>query len=826
MLESTTIPPPRKSQLVLRSMAEMDQYIVKNGAAGSFYELGDETYFLLKQLDGQHTVDDICAAFQQQFGKPLFRDELNEFIQMSRDMGFINASAGPAASPSQKPDTVHDAPAPITPAPAAALASSPPTAPARKPNLFQNLLHWRLRLVDPNRLFTWLAPLIWFFWTPVFLFVSLGSIVAALGIVWAHRQTLAGNIASSLTLESAVYAWLTLLVVTVLHECAHGLTCKHYGGDVHDMGFLLIFLMPAFYCNVSDAWLFKEKSKRLWVTLAGGYFELFLWSLSVFIWRLTLPGTQVNHLAYVVLSVTGIQVLFNFNPLLKLDGYYLLSDWLVIPNLRQRGLEYLMSHVRWLLWGAARPEPASRGQLLLIYGLISWLYSVCFLALMLFGLAHFGQRWGLLGMGGMLLLAVLSLRGVFQGFAAGEVEQMLLTRPQRTAAWCVAALSVPLVLIFGHIDDWAGERFQVRPATHVEVRAPIAGFVQMVYREEGEAVIPNTVVACLEVPDLASRTSQKQAEVQEAEARLRLMEAGPRPEELYEQRQRVERARGFRDQGAQALERARQALECDLKRLDEQIAEHRAQLELHENILERSKRLKGARAVPEEEIRASEFQVTAARSKQSQAQSQKSARLALGTQEAESELSRREKELADARSTLTLLEAGNRPEAIDAERARLARLKLEAAYLEHLQRKVRIVSPVAGVIATPHLKEKVGQFVREGDLIALIEEPAALEVEIALPEQEVARIQPGQPVALKARALPFETIPARVERIAPSANKGDVQNTLTVYCRVEGDHAGLKPGMSGHARIYTGERSLGGILLDRALRHLRTEFWW
>src|SRR5207249_7357152 len=137
------------------------------------------------------------------------------------------------------------------------------------------------------------------------------------------------------------------------------------------------------YCNISDAWLLREKSKRLAVTLAGGYFELFLWALAVFVWRVTIPDSLVNYLAFVVLSACGVQTLFNFNPLLKLDGYYLLSDWMEVPNLQQRSGDFLKGHMRWLLWGAAKPEPEPRGRFLLTYGLVSWLYSLSFLVLAL-----------------------------------------------------------------------------------------------------------------------------------------------------------------------------------------------------------------------------------------------------------------------------------------------------------------------------------------------------------------------------------------------------------------------------------------------------------
>ena len=91
-------------------------------------------------------------------------------------------------------------------------------------------------------------------------------------------------------------------------------------GEVHEVGFLLMFLMPCFYCNVSDAWLIREKWKRLWITLAGGYCDLCTWSLAVFVWRLTVPGSMPNHIAWVVVTVIGGRIIFNFNPLLKLDG--------------------------------------------------------------------------------------------------------------------------------------------------------------------------------------------------------------------------------------------------------------------------------------------------------------------------------------------------------------------------------------------------------------------------------------------------------------------------------------------------------------------------
>src|SRR5258707_5244839 len=140
--------------------------------------------------------------------------------------------------------------------------------------------------------------------------------------------------------------------VVTLHEFAHGLTCKHFGGHVREIGFILIFFQPAFYCNVSDAWLFPQKSHRLWVTFAGAYFEIFLWAIATFVWRVTDPNTVINYLALVVVATSAVKTFFNLNPLIKLDGYYLLSDFLEIPNLRQRAFGFLGGLFR-RIWGTA-----------------------------------------------------------------------------------------------------------------------------------------------------------------------------------------------------------------------------------------------------------------------------------------------------------------------------------------------------------------------------------------------------------------------------------------------------------------------------------------
>jgi multidrug efflux pump subunit AcrA (membrane-fusion protein) len=596
---------------------------------------------------------------------------------------------------------------------------------------------------------------------------------------------------------------------------------------VHEIGFLLLFFMPCFYCNVSDAWLFREKSRRLWVTFAGGYFELFLWALAVFVWRMTLPGSLPHYLAFVMLSVCGVQTLFNFNPLLKLDGYYLLSDWQEIPNLHQRASNCFKGQLRRLLWGAPKPAAEPRSRMLLGYGLLSWLYSVIFLAVMLGVLVQFcGREWGWAGVLGVVLLGFVSTWGMFHGIADGEVHKMITTRRKRTVLWLLGLGCLAAVLGLVEIDDRASGSFHLRPATRAELRAPVAGFLKAVYCDEGERVSPGVLVARLEVPDLASRLAQKQAESAEVQARLRLLEIGPRYEEVAEQRQRVQRSTDWRDLAQRDLDRTRQAFTEDLDRLEKQVIARRAELDAAQESYLRAKPLVSRKAIAVEQYQELEGRFRVCQARLDEAQAAKRSHQAKGMQEAEAELARREKERADAQAVLRLLEAGSRPEEVESERAHLERLRAEVRHLEHQQNQQTILAPVSGVVSTSRLKEKVGQYLREGDLIGVVEEAADLEAEIALAEQEVARVRVGQEVRLKTRILPFDALTTHVERCAPVAGRGEEQSRVIVYCRVNAAPAELRPEMTGYARVYTGRRPIGAILVERALRMLRTEFWW
>jgi multidrug resistance efflux pump len=622
-------------------------------------------------------------------------------------------------------------------------------------------------------------------------------------------------------------AWVILGLVTTGHEFAHGLTCKHYGGEVHEIGFMLMFFMPCFYCNVTDAWLIRERSKRLWVTAAGTYFDLCLWAVATLIWRVTLPGTMPYHVSWIVMSICGGRVFININPLVKLDGYYFLSDWLEIPNLRQRSLDHLSAHVRWVLWGAPRPEPAPRGTLLFWFGAVSLAFTLFYVSLMLIAMHQlFLKSLGTFGLLMVVGLGWIILPGLIGDFFSGEVTKMLTSRWKRSAIW-VGALVVLVVLGFAiQIDDWVSAPFKSRASVRVEIRAPVSGFLRVTYFEEGQNVGSGSHLFSMDIPDLSSKLTQKLAEEREVEARLRLLQVGARPEELAEQRQKVERAKEWRDRASIDLERKKKGFKEELTRLDEHITQAQTQLAFNQGLFERARRLVDKKSLPYDHYLDAERQVKLSEAQLQQAEAQKRERQAVGLLDFESELAKREKDCADACAALRLLEAGARSEEIDAEKARQARIKEERTFLEKQQERLKLVSPIGGVIVTPRLSEKIGHYFKEGDLICEIEEPRSMEVEIPLEEQDLARIATGMRVELKPRSKPYDTVAAKVTKIAPQATLGKVQSTVNVCCMPDDGPSELIANTTGYARIYTSQSSIAGYLTHRVWRYFRTEIWW
>jgi multidrug resistance efflux pump len=192
------------------------------------------------------------------------------------------------------------------------------------------------------------------------------------------------------------------------------------------------------------------------------------------------------------------------------------------------------------------------------------------------------------------------------------------------------------------------------------------------------------------------------------------------------------------------------------------------------------------------------------------------------------ELGERQRDEAQAR--LDLLLAGARAEDLEASRAALARLEARRPFLRELIGRTRLVSPIAGLVTTRRLKEKRGGHVRPGDFVAEVQALEHVRVEISVPEKEIGDVRPDHPVCFKARAYPERTFAAQIDCIAPTAHRpadreAAAAPTVFLVTRVDNDGLLLKPGMTGKAKVYCGERRIFDLVARRLARLVRVEFW-
>src|SRR3954453_14581448 len=238
--------------------------------------------------------------------------------------------------------------------------------------------------------------------------------LAALTLVasqWSTFSSRLPDFQSFFNWRTIVYFWCSLAVVKVIHEFGHGLTAKHYGGEVHEMGMLFLVLTPALYCDVTDCWLLPSKWKRIWISAAGIYVECFLASIATFVWWNTEQGL-LNSLPLATMFICSVNtIMFNANPLLRYDGYYVMSDWLEIPNLRIKSTQFFAYLFQEKVLGLEIPVqsymPRSRRSLFVIYAISSYVYRWVVTFSIVYFLSQFLKPRGLQSISYMMALSSL-----------------------------------------------------------------------------------------------------------------------------------------------------------------------------------------------------------------------------------------------------------------------------------------------------------------------------------------------------------------------------------------------------------------------------------
>jgi len=323
--------------------------------------------------------------------------------------------------------------------------------------------------------------------------------------------------------------WILFFIMAFFHEGAHAVTCKHYGGGVHKTGFHLIYLSPAFFVDVTEVWVYANRFQRVITALAGIWTELIICSLATLVWWGTPPGGPIHDLAYKVVLIAGIAVvLMNLNPLIKLDGYYVMSETLGIDEIKERSTALLVSSVQKYIFRLPVEVRYVRPRLrwfFVPYAILSGLYSY----VLLYAVArfvgnvfrHYSPEWAFVP---AMFVAFLIFKSRI--FKLGKFMQTLYAdkrdrwrrsmTPMRVLIF--ASLLVALICI-PFLRDTVHARFILEPVQRAVIRAEVPGTVTEVLVREGEQVEPGSPLLRLRNLDLESRQARTEADLQLARSR-------------------------------------------------------------------------------------------------------------------------------------------------------------------------------------------------------------------------------------------------------------------------------------------------------------------
>lgn len=361
-----------------------------------------------------------------------------------------------------------------------------------------------------------------------------------------------------------IYLWLTMAGTKILHELGHGIACKYFHGECHSMGVVLMIFSPTMYCDVSDSWMMKNKWQRILISAAGMYIEMILSACAIFIWYHAREGL-LQHLALNVFFISAVAtLLFNVNPLLRYDGYYILSDLLEVPNLQEKSSRAFNRMFSQHVLGAEQPEdpfaPASGSVWLIAYFIASSVYRW----IVLFGVATFLytvlRPYRLQSLG--ILAAVFSL-ATAAGNSLTTLLKLILT-PRRDPMSRMKLLTLLLLLIgsmsaflWVPIPWYEQAACVIEPAGVQHLYALRTGVIKEIAVQPGTHVHSGDLLILMQSPELIDELEKLRTEMTAQDVELKLMAELKDPEgrSLAEQRlQSIGRQVGERERQLQQMQ--------------------------------------------------------------------------------------------------------------------------------------------------------------------------------------------------------------------------------------------------------------------------------
>lgn len=480
-------------------------YVIQDASTGRFHRFTPAAYHVIGLMDGERSLQGIWDTAAGQLGDdvPTQRETIRLLHQLhSADV--LQADIRPDVDELLRRHDKH-----------------------RRQKWLQQLrspLAIRVPLVDPERVLRVLEPLGRVLFSATSAVIWTAVVVAGLVQAMLDLPELTRDVSARvLTAQNIVLLLVVFPVVKLLHELGHAFAVKRWGGEVHQLGVMFIVFMPIPFVDATAATAFRNKYQRVLVGAAGMLVELFLAALALLVWSNAEPGL-VKAAAYNVVFIASVSTLiFNGNPLLRFDAYYILADWVEIPNLAQRSNRYLFHLVQRHMLRMQVDSPVSaRGERGWFVGYA--VASFCYRVVVYFGIALFvGSEFYFVG----VLLAIIVtfslfvmpvLKGIKFLFSNAEL------RGRRAQALGIASLP-PVAIALSLLATPAplftvAEGVQWTPETSL-VRAGTDGFVAEVVAASGAEVQPGEVLMRLQAPIKQAEVRMIEAEVAALEAMLR-----------------------------------------------------------------------------------------------------------------------------------------------------------------------------------------------------------------------------------------------------------------------------------------------------------------
>jgi putative peptide zinc metalloprotease protein len=479
-------------------------YVVEDRVAGKYHRFNPPSYRVISLMDGKRNMAQVWARLTEELVEDTPDQE-----EVIRLLGQLHGA-----------DLIQ---CDVTPDVAELFERRGKQERKKLMSRYLNPMSLRFPLVDPDRFLDWANRGPHLFRGGWGMLAWLAVVLPALFLAPLHWPDLTENFSEQLlAMDNLLLMAVVFPLLKSLHELGHGLAAKSRGGEVHEMGIMLLVFFPIPYVEASSSSAFVKKTDRMLVGAAGMLTELFVAALVFYVWLMLEPGLarSLAYNALVLASVTTI--LFNANPLLRYDGYYILADWIEIPNLGTRSTQYWKYLAERYLLNVAKsePPPSTIGERrwFIGYAPLAFAYRM----FVLFGIALFvAQQYFIVG----ILLAIWGLVASL-GIPWFKIGRALLTEPRFAARGTrIRAvlggtfLGLYLLLFVMPMPYHTHAEGVLRLPEQALLRAEAAGFVTRALAHPGDSLQPGDAVVESVNAELASELEIQLAKLEEIRAR-------------------------------------------------------------------------------------------------------------------------------------------------------------------------------------------------------------------------------------------------------------------------------------------------------------------